>query len=144
MELSPPSSKVRHIWDWSQRWSGPSKGRCLISIWRWSWAPKHWPPFGTCMVIKTLDGSTCKKYIIITSATYIWHTCEKLLKNGVHSRNWNWPIIVSTNTYQFHLSRSLLVYIKKPSSKLPFKAIKIALEKLKNMIFINVEQTILR
>ena len=22
-----PSSKVKHIWDWKWRWSGPSKGR---------------------------------------------------------------------------------------------------------------------
>ena len=31
--------------------------------------PKNWPHFGTHMVIKTLDGSSCKKYIISTSAT---------------------------------------------------------------------------
>ena len=60
------------------------------------------------MVKKSLDGSSCKRYIISTSATYIWHTQEKGLKNGVHSRKWNWPIIVSSNTYQFNLWRKSL------------------------------------
>ena len=32
---------------------------------------KNWPHFGTHMVIKSLDGSSCKKCIIDTSATYI-------------------------------------------------------------------------
>ena len=83
------------------------------------------------MVIKSLDGSSCKKCIISTSATYIWHTHEKVKKKWANSRKWNWPIIVSRNTYQFNLWRSLQVYIKAVSSKLSFKAIKIALESKK-------------
>ena len=27
MEMAPPSPKVRHIWDWDQKWSVASKGR---------------------------------------------------------------------------------------------------------------------
>ena len=54
--------------------------------------PQNWPHFGTHMVIKTLDGSSCKKCIISTSVTYIWHTHEKAKKkkmkftaeNGIH------------------------------------------------------------
>ena len=42
--------------------------------------PKNWPHFGTHIVIKILDGSSCRKCIISTSATYIWHTCEKVKK----------------------------------------------------------------
>ena len=32
------------------------------------------------MVIKSLSDSSCKKCIISTSATYIWHTCENVKK----------------------------------------------------------------
>ena len=39
------------------------------------------------MVIKILDGTTCKKCIISTSATDIWHTHEKVKKNDVTSEN---------------------------------------------------------
>ena len=41
--VDPPHtcSKVRHRWDWSQRWSGPPKGTTQIGIWIWSWPPKH-------------------------------------------------------------------------------------------------------
>ena len=46
---------------------------------------KNWPQFGSHMVIITLDGSTCKTCIISTSATYIWHTCEKVKKSKVHA-----------------------------------------------------------
>ena len=56
---------------------------------------------------KNLRWKYLQKCIINTSATYIWHTCEKFIKNGIHSRKWNWPIIVSMNTYQFHLWRNL-------------------------------------
>ena len=107
--VDPPWSKVRDIWDWRQRWSGPPKGTTQIWRWRWSWPPaKNWPQFGCHMVIITLDGSTCKTCIISTSAIYIWHTCEKVKKkNRVHSRKWNWPVIMSRNAYQFHLWRNL-------------------------------------
>ena len=64
------------------------------------------------MVIKTLDGSSCKKFLISTSATYIWHTCEKVKKNRVYCRQWNSLIVVIRNTYQFNLWRILKVYIK--------------------------------
>ena len=40
--------------------------------------PKNCLHFGTHMVMKTLDGGTCKKCIISTLATYIWHTWEKV------------------------------------------------------------------
>ena len=33
MELMPLSSKVIHIWNWSQRWNGTSKGTTEIWIW---------------------------------------------------------------------------------------------------------------
>ena len=43
--FDPPSSKVRHVWDWNQRRSGPLKGTTQIWIWRWiewwSW-PLPW------------------------------------------------------------------------------------------------------
>ena len=42
--------------------------------------PQNLPQFGTHMVIKTLDGSSYKNYIISTSATYIWHRHEKVKK----------------------------------------------------------------
>ena len=79
----PPTwYKVRHGLNWSQRWSGPSKGTTQIWIKTWSWCchPKNWLQFGTYMVIKTLGGRCCKKGIISTSATYIWHTHEKVKK----------------------------------------------------------------
>ena len=38
------------------------------------------PHFGTHIVIKTLDGSSCKKFIISVSATYIWKTHEQFKK----------------------------------------------------------------
>ena len=60
--------------------------------------PQNWPDFGTFMVIKTLDGSSCKKCIISTSATYIWHTCEKVIKLSLQQKMER-PIIVSRNTY---------------------------------------------
>ena len=40
------------------------------------------PHFGIHIVIKTLDGSSCKKCIISASATYIQHTCEKVKKQN--------------------------------------------------------------
>ena len=43
--------------------------------------PQKITSFGIHMVIKTLDGNSCKKCIISTSVTYIWNTCEKVKKN---------------------------------------------------------------
>ena len=38
--VDPPSYRLRHIWDWSQRWSGPSKGTTQLwnQRWRWRWS----------------------------------------------------------------------------------------------------------
>ena len=49
--------------------------------------PQNWLHFGTYMVIKTLDGSSCKKCIICTSATYICHTYEKFKKMEFTAEN---------------------------------------------------------
>ena len=40
--------------------------------------PYKWLHFGTHMVLKTSDGSSYRKCIISTSATYIWHTHEEV------------------------------------------------------------------
>ena len=40
----------------------------------------NWSHIGTHTVIKTFDGSSCKKCIINISVTYIWHTCKIFLK----------------------------------------------------------------
>ena len=43
LDLTPTWSKVRHIWDCSQRWSGPS--RIAIKIWILRWIQiQSWPP----------------------------------------------------------------------------------------------------
>ena len=49
--------------------------------------PKNWPPFGIDIVIKTVDGSSCKKCIHSSSATYIWHTCEEIKKMEFTAEN---------------------------------------------------------
>ena len=43
LDLTPTWSKVRHIWDCSQRWSGLSKSTTQIWIWRWIQI-QSWPP----------------------------------------------------------------------------------------------------
>ena len=87
LELTTPptSSKVGHRWDWSQRWSGPyikvKKLKPKYGSGSGSQSRVDSPKltsFGTHMVIKTLDGSSCKKCIINASATYILHTHEKV------------------------------------------------------------------
>ena len=49
--------------------------------------PQNWPLFGSHMVIKSLDGSSCKKCIISTSPTYIWHTHQKVKKTELTAEN---------------------------------------------------------
>ena len=56
--------------------------------------PQKWPHFGTHMVIKTLDGSSWKKCIISTSATYIWHTHEKVKTKQISQ----WKIELTNNS----------------------------------------------
>ena len=90
LELTPlPSqwAQERHKWDQRGAPVNPkfrSKSTSQISIWSWisiqSWTSKNWPQFGTHMVIITLDDSICKKCIISTSDTFIWHTSEKVIK----------------------------------------------------------------
>ena len=71
--------------------------------------PQKFTPLCHSYGDKILRWEYLQKCIISTSATHIWHTCEKFIKYGVQSRKWNWPITVSMNTDQFHLWE---VYIK--------------------------------
>ena len=70
-----------------------------------------------------------KKCIISTSATYIWHTCEKDKKKKSSQQK----IELTNNGEKEHISisslkKSLSLH-KTVNSKLTFKAIKISLEK---------------
>ena len=118
-------------------WTLNKGQKVTTQIWIWSWIQiQHWPPknwlhFGTHMVIKTLDGSSCKKLQLVPQLHISGIHVKKFKKKRLHDRKWNWPIMVSRNTYQFNLWRSLYIYIKRVGSKLSFKAIKIALKSKK-------------
>ena len=94
------------------------------------------------MVIKTLDGSTCKKYKISISATYIWHTCVKVKMKWSSQKKME----LTNNSELEHISsfplKNSLSLHKKVSSKLSFKNIKLHL-KSKKCGYVNIEQIIL-
>ena len=124
-QLTPSTwSKVRHRWDWTQRWSGPSKGttqiwiQSWIQIWswpptwskvrhRWDWSQRwSWPQIKIKSYNQNMDLELDPEWTPKT-------TCIIISKSWIHQRGSRSRVDPQNNTFiimvflMFHLS---LVY----------------------------------